>query len=249
MNQHLLRHTSLLLILLLFTSSSQAGTLSVIESERWVTVAQVFDGDTFTTTGGERVRLLGINTPEIAHNRQPAQPMGDEARRRLQTMIGGQTVRLAFDHDKLDDYGRTLAQVYLRNNLWVNASLLQEGYAHVYTFAPNFRWSSELLAAEQHARQEKRGIWRTNRFRILPAEQAGENQVGQFRMIRGQATHVTAWGFQLAGLHITIPVRYRKWFKQSPPVSTGQSVLVRGVIRASRSGTYDLALHSSFDME
>ncbi|TLS69202.1 thermonuclease family protein [Mariprofundus erugo] len=239
----------LLLILLLFGSSAQAGTLSVIRSDRWVTVARVFDGDTFTTTSGERVRLLGINTPEIAHGQQPAQPMGHEARQRLNTMIQGQTVRLAFDRDKFDDYGRTLAQVYLRNGLWVNADLVQKGFAHVYTFAPNFRWSRELIVAEQHARKAGTGIWRTNRFRVLPAEQAGADQIGQFRVIRGQVSHIEPWGFRLARLRITIPVRYRQWFKQPTPVTPEQIVLVRGIIRLSRSGTYDLALHSPFDME
>ncbi|MFQ5519572.1 MAG: thermonuclease family protein, partial [Mariprofundus sp.] len=128
---------SALICLLLISAGADAGTLSVIGQARWVSVASVFDGDTFRTSSGEKVRLLGINTPEIAHGSQPGQAYASKAARRLSSLIGGKSVQLRTDKEKRDKYGRTLAQVYLRDGQWVNRILVEEGLAQVYTFAPN----------------------------------------------------------------------------------------------------------------
>ncbi len=234
---------------LLLAANAQAGTISHIGKGEWARVARVIDGDTFRTRKGDKVRLLGINTPEIAHGRQPPQPYGREARARLRELIGGRAVRLDYDREKRDAYGRKLAQVHRRDGLWINALLLREGLAHVYTFTPNLRWCAPLLAEERKARAAHRGIWKTRRFRVLRAGEAGARQIGQFRLVRGRIEDAGRWRFRLGKLRISVPRASRAFFPKGLQVREGDAVLVRGFIRAGRGGKLWLALHSPCDIE
>ncbi len=244
------RVSTILICLLLFTvNAAQAGTFSVVGKSRWVSVAYIFDGDTFRTRSGERIRLLGINTPEVAHNAQREQPYAKQAKRRLTQLITGKSVRLSLDKEKRDKYGRTLAQVYLRDGRWVNNMLVAEGLAHVYTFAPNFYWADKLLRTEKKARNDKRGLWKSSRFRILDASEVSSRQIGQFRLVRGYVDARQAWRFRLGKkLTISVPRKSRQWFSASDLPQNGQKVILRGMIRVSSTGHRYLALHSRFDI-
>jgi len=235
--------------LLCWACTSSAGTLSLVTQSRWVEVAYVYDGDTFRTVRGEKVRLLGINTPEVAHNTEPGQAFGKQARKRLVQLLQGETVRLRMDRDARDNYGRLLAQVWLRDGTWINALLLREGLAHVYTFAPNFHWTSALLEAETIARQAKKGIWSGERFRVLKAAEVSRRHIGQFRIVAGKVSQPQAAAFRLGKLHVSIPRKYRIYFDPLPRFRAGQPVRVRGTIRTSSGGKLYLALHSPFDLE
>jgi len=229
---------------------AHGGTLSLISHGRWVDVGRILDGDTFKTSKGERVRLLGINTPEVAHEASPAQPMGEAATKALVGLIAGQTVRLAFDTQRKDDYGRTLAQVYLRNGAWVNGELVRTGMAHVYTFTPNLRWAGQLIQLESAARQARLGIWTTGRFGMLDANRVKADHLGQFRVIKGRVSRLSRnrLAFRLDKLNISVPRKYRAYFRSPIGLKAGDRVVVHGVVRASSSGLY-LALHSPFDVE
>lgn len=241
----------ILTILLLTAPAAAAGTLSQIGHDRWVTAAYIYDGDTFRTSDGEKIRLLGINTPESARNTEPGEPLAAKAKAKLKQLIAGQQLRLKFDRDKKDQYGRLLAQVFLRDGQWVNRLLVEAGLAHVYTFAPNFKWGEALLIAERKARQQQLGIWRQSHFRVLKAEQADRSQIGRFRLVEGRIDEVDGkgWSFRMDKLNISIPHKYRNWFGSTPDIQTGQRWLVRGKIRISSTGKLYLALHSPLDME
>ncbi|GAV19230.1 micrococcal nuclease [Mariprofundus micogutta] len=239
----------LLLCLCLFGNTAHAGTLSIVGHSRWVTVASVFDGDTFRTIAGEKVRLLGINTPEIAHDRQAAQVFGDKAKERLITLIAGKTVQLQFDNIKKDKYGRTLAHVYLRNGAWVNQQLVSEGLAHVYTFMPNHKGTKQLLQSERLARNNMAGIWKSEAFRILDVRSLSARHIGQYHLIRGYVKSAQRWRFNIGKLSVSVPRKHRQWFTPADLPETGKKVIVRGRIRMSVSGQLYLALHSPFDME
>ncbi len=230
-------------------ADATAGTLSHVGKGEWARAARVIDGDTFRTRKGEKIRLLGINTPEIAHGRQPPQPFGREAKQRLRELIANRAVRLDYDIEKRDAYGRKLAQVHRRDDLWVNALLVREGLAHVYTFPPNLRWCRALLAEERKARAAKRGIWNTRRFRVLRAGEAGMAHVGQFRLVRGRIKREGRWRFRLGKLRVTVPRKDRAFFPEGLSARDGDSVLARGFIRAGRKGELYLALHSPCDIE
>jgi len=238
------------LLCLLPYSVAHSGTLSIISHSRWVNVASISDGDTFKTTKGERIRLLGINTPEVAHRASPAQRMGNTASKALSNMIAGRTVRLAFDEQSKDDYGRTLAQVYLGDGTWVNGEMLRAGMAHAYTFTPNVRWAAQLVQLEKPARQARRGIWKTERFEMLDANKVTTEHLGQFRVISGQITQINrnGFGFRMGKLKVSIPRKYRSYFSSPLNIQVGKDVVVHGVVRASTSGLY-VPLHSPYDVE
>ncbi|MDQ6973105.1 MAG: thermonuclease family protein [Mariprofundaceae bacterium] len=213
-------------------------------------MSKIFDGDTFKTTRGEHIRLLGINTPEVAHSQSPGQIMGQAASKELARIISGKTVRLAFDQQHKDVYGRTLAQVYLRDGSWVNGEMVRRGMAHVYTFVPNLRWAEKLIRLEGIARQSRLGIWKTSRFSVLDAGKVDSSHLGQFRIVQGSVSSLKTkgWKFKLGRLTISVPRKYRSYFKDFHNIVKGDHVTVRGVVRASSSGLY-LALHSPADVE
>jgi len=247
-----LQLAGIIVISVIFLSARPAfsGTLSIVSHDRWVSVGRVLDGDTFRTTQGEKIRLLGINTPEIAHTSSPAQPLGYQATNALRHLIAGKTVRLTFDTQRKDAYGRTLAHVYLRNGLWVNGELVRLGMAHVYTFTPNLRRAGRLLALERQARQARLGIWQSGRFKMLNANQVRTAYLGQFRVVKGRITKLRRnhMAFRVGTLNVSIPRKYRAWFRPPPRLHVGDTVVVHGVIRAAPSGLY-LALHTPFDLE
>jgi len=236
--------------LLLAASFAEAGTLSTVGRDQWVKAERIFDGDTFMAKSGERVRLLGINAPEVIHETKPSQVFGKRSGALLRRLIQGRIVRLKTDREIRDVYGRLLAQVYLRDGTWINREMVRRGMAHVYTFTPNIRWASALAAAEKDARKKKIGIWATERFRILEAKEVRPVHVGQFRLVRGIVHHRPGkgYGFLLGNLLIHIPRAYRYYFRHVPKVRNGMRVIVHGMIRI-RSGALFLALHSSTDLE
>ncbi|MDQ6989910.1 MAG: thermonuclease family protein [Mariprofundaceae bacterium] len=239
------------LILAVFSlQSAQAGTLSWVSQDRWVTVKRVIDGDTFVTRKGEKVRLLGMNTPETRHRSSPAQPFGKQAKIALTTLIANQQVRLTFDREKQDKYQRTLAHVYLRGGLWVNAEMLRLGLAHVYTFTPNIAAAKKLLHVEQQAIAENKGMWGHKRWKTLTPKQLKTSMLGQFRLLRGKVEKVDkkGWKFYIGKLAVSIPRKYRKGFKARDKVRRGDMVLVRGRLRMSKKGQWFLSVHTPSDI-
>ena len=119
---------------------------------------RVIDGDTLELDGGERVRLIGVDTPESVDPRRPVQYFGKAAAAFTRRLAEGRAVRLAYDDDTRDRYGRTLAYVYLEDGSFLNAEIIRQGYGHAYTRFP-FRYQQEFLALEREARENSRGFW------------------------------------------------------------------------------------------
>jgi len=236
--------------LLLVANIAMTGTLSTVGKDQWVRVDRVFDGDTFRARNGERVRLLGINAPEVNHETRPGEILGEQSGALLSQLVKGKTVRLKTDREIRDIYGRLLAQVYLQDGTWVNREMILRGMAHVYTFTPNIRWASDLATAEKQARKERLGIWATRRFRVLAAGELHAAQTGQFRLIRGVIDGLSKKGysFRLQNLFVHIPRAYRNYFRNPPGIHNKMHVVVHGKIRM-RNGRLFLSLHSPTDLE
>ncbi len=122
------------------------------------TVSRVVDGDTIEVTGGERVRLIGIDTPEVYGG---AECYGQQASAYMRQQLPvGTAVRLVYDVERLDRFWRSLAYVYrLPDGLFVNAALVREGYASVATYPPNVAHVDEFLALQRQAREAAVGLW------------------------------------------------------------------------------------------
>jgi micrococcal nuclease len=136
-------------------------------SEALCRVASITDGDTFRCEeGGRRVRLLLIDTPEMAQA-----PYGAQARDALAELLPlHEDVTLQIDVDPEDQYGRTLAYVALRDGRIANEELLRRGFAVVYVFPPNVRHVDRFRAAAAEAQAERRGLWEVDAFSCAPSE-------------------------------------------------------------------------------
>jgi len=120
-------------------------------------VRYVHDGDTLFLTDDRKVRLLGIDTPEVGEH---AECWGDVARDRLRELLPeGTRVRTVADVQPYDRYGRSLLFLFTDDGALVNLDLIRDGYAEAVVLKPNVLWSDELEAAEDAARAERLGIW------------------------------------------------------------------------------------------
>ncbi|HEX2048831.1 MAG TPA: thermonuclease family protein [Acidimicrobiales bacterium] len=124
-------------------------------------VRTVVDGDTIEISGGERVRLIGIDTPETKDPNRPVGCFGREATRFTATLLPrGTPVRLVGDVEQRDRFDRLLAYVYRRaDGLFVNAELLRRGYAQLLTIPPNVAHTDEFVAIAAQARESSQGLW------------------------------------------------------------------------------------------
>jgi len=117
------------------------------------------DGDTVVLDGNEKVRLIGINTPESVDPRRPVQWYGKEASAYTAGLLRGRRVRVEHDVERKDRYGRTLAYLHLEDGTFVNLRLVEEGYALAYRYPPNVKYAEEFRLAERRARESKKGLW------------------------------------------------------------------------------------------
>jgi len=123
-----------------------------------VLVKRVIDGNTLALSTGEKVRPIGVDTPETKDPRKPVQYFGKEATAFTQRLTEGKSLRLEYDQQHQDKYGRTLAYVYLENGTFVNAEIIRQGFGFAHTRFP-FKYLEEFRQFEREARQAKRGLW------------------------------------------------------------------------------------------
>ena len=122
-------------------------------------VTRVVDGDTIEIEGGEKVRYIGIDTPETVDPRKPVQCFGVEASKKNKELVEGKTVRLEKDSTDRDKYSRLLRYVWV-GDLFVNLELVKQGFANSYSYPPDIKYQKEFLAAETEAREAQRGLWK-----------------------------------------------------------------------------------------
>jgi len=116
-------------------------------------VREVIDGDTLILSNSERVRLIGINTPE--HGRY----YFNEAKDVLEMLVLGKEVKLEKDVTDRDMYGRLLRYVYV-GDLFVNLEMVKRGFANAYTYPPDVKYTESFLEAERYARLHETGLWK-----------------------------------------------------------------------------------------
>jgi len=126
-------------------------------------VIRVVDGDTIVVSPNERVRLIGVDTPETVHPKKAVACFGKQAKQFTRDAVEGKTIRLVLDNVNTkrrhrDRYGRTLAYAYLADGTMLNAELIRQGYAHAYTRFP-FRYLVEFRQIERAARTQGLGLW------------------------------------------------------------------------------------------
>jgi len=132
--------------------------IATVSYAQTYTVLRVIDGDTIMLTTGERVQLIGVDTPETVHPQKPVEYFGIEASAFTKGMCEGKVVRLELDQTKRDIYDRLLAYVYLEDGTFLNAEIIKQGYGHAYTKFP-FKYMEEFREFEREARENRKGLW------------------------------------------------------------------------------------------
>ncbi|MEK6272822.1 MAG: thermonuclease family protein [Actinomycetota bacterium] len=147
---------------------SQGGDDEALGRSVSAQVARVIDGDTIEVSidgQEEDVRYIGVDTPETVKPGAPVQCYGPQASAENHRLVEGRTVRLVFDRERRDAYGRLLAYVYTRargdagRSRLVNAALIRDGYARTLTIAPNTAHASALRRLQGRAGRAGRGLW------------------------------------------------------------------------------------------
>ena len=143
-----------------------------------ILVTRVIDGDTVQLESGERVRLIGIDTPEMHESDKlhrdsqrsgqdiaAIKAMGRKAYEFTRALVEGKRVSLEFDVEKYDRYDRLLAYIYLKDGTFVNAEIVKQGYASLMTYPPNVKYADLFLKLYKEARQQERGLWKEIGFK------------------------------------------------------------------------------------
>jgi endonuclease YncB( thermonuclease family) len=134
-------------------------TSSSASDRPYLEVKFVYDGDTILLSNGEKVRYLGIDSPEIDHEGGKSDPLAWDARRVNLEILKKHQVRLEFDIEKRDRYDRLLAYVFMDDGRLISELMVLKGYAHVLRIKPNFKYWERLLVAQRKAMKEGVGIW------------------------------------------------------------------------------------------
>ncbi len=145
-----------------FLNTPEKGGIATIGT--YYKVTKVTDGDTLHVEidgVDEKVRLIGINTPETVDPRTTVQCFGKEASARMKELAEGKTVKLEYDDTQSlrDTYGRLLAYVYLEDGEMINRKMIADGYAYEYTYMTPYRYQAEFRDLQNLARTSGRGLW------------------------------------------------------------------------------------------
>ena len=152
------------------------------------------DGDTLRLADGRLIRLIGINTPEMARKGLPAEPFAKQARLAVKLLLedsmqdGVAIVGLQYDVERKDRYGRTLAHVYLQDGRNLQANLLSNGLAAHIVVPPNLGHRKCYREAELEVRASHDGVWGSS-FKPIPVESLPRDTKG-FRVITGRVINI-----------------------------------------------------------
>lgn len=157
----------------------------------------VIDGDTVITSDGTHIRLIGIDTPEIDYRRGHAEPLAYRARDFLKQLIRTNTMVLVqYGTERTDQYGRTLAHLFLVDGTNIQLHLLQSGLAVPLTYPPNTQHSDCYYRAADTARMERRGLWDLPDYQTLAASELPPDTQG-YRVISMKVKSIVSSKYSL----------------------------------------------------
>ena len=168
----------------------------VLPGGEWADVEYIYDGDTLRLSDGRKIRLLGVNTPELAQlkglSNKPSQALADDARAAVtQFFAKSARVRLVYDAERRDRYKRTLAHVFNSQGDSLETYLLRQGLAFHIAIPPNLALAKCFAAIAEQARSKQLGVWSHQDWR--PLEVLDTKKTG-FRRVRGRVETITKNG-------------------------------------------------------
>lgn len=152
-----------------------------------ITVTEVIDGDTIKLANGKLLRYIGIDTPETRIKKNgkflySPQPFSLEATQFNKDLVEGKSVKIEFDVEKVDKYGRLLGYCFV-NDTFVNAKMLEEGYAVLYSRPPNVKYTDLFVTVQRQAQSNQKGLWVV--YAIIDHAQANQ-YINQIRTVQGK---------------------------------------------------------------
>jgi len=234
----------LLTSIFLLTGNPQPVTASTCQAKKTteqVQVVYVYDGDTVKLSDGRRLRLIGINTPELRNEEQQTQPLADAARSALQRLLEthNRILLLQYGRQDHDHYGRLLAHAFLEDGENVAVFLLQQGLATTLVVPPN-SWAADCYQlVENEARLDRKGLWALPGYQPQAAATLPLGARG-FHIVHGhvsgiRTTRHTIWVDIDGPLVLQVSKKDRVNF-DSLDTLIGQQVEVRGWVRQDRDG-------------
>lgn len=217
----------------------QASTCPAATVDERTQMVHVYDGDTVKLKDGRRLRLIGINTPEVGNKDKPVQPLAEAARAALQDLLDTHngTLLLQYGQEEHDHYGRLLAHVFLEDGGNVAVSLLQQGLATTLVVPPNAWGIRCYQVIENKARHDRRGLWalpgyQPQQAHTLPLDSRG------FRIVQGRVSGLrnsryTVWVDLDGPLVLQIAKKDLDYF-DSLEALVGQQIEARGWIKQDR---------------
>jgi endonuclease YncB( thermonuclease family) len=149
----------LISLLLIVSISCHPRVISNPQDGPHFQIIRIIDGDTIEVDTVGLVRLIGVDTPELYHPTRPVQYLAEGASQYTKSISDGKNVRLEFDRESFDKYGRRLAYVYFEDGRMLNAEIIKNGYGFAYTKYP-FRYIEKFIGYEREAREKGFGLWR-----------------------------------------------------------------------------------------
>ena len=162
-----------------------AVKLSIIPTESYYQIKKIHDGDTILLENGTKLRLLGINTPEVSKRDKIADEGGEEAKQWLIEKLKGTKIKLRYDLERKDKYGRVLAHVFTKNNEHINLQLVAYGLAIANIYPPNLKYADKLIAAQQQAELQQLGLWNMSAYAVKNVNDFDSKKYRGWQRIKG----------------------------------------------------------------
>lgn len=194
-----------------------ASALSINPGAAYYWVDKVYDGDTVLLSHGPKVRLLGINTPEVSGRYKSAEQGGQEAKAWLTQRLAGQKIRLEGDSEAEDHYQRKLGYLFDEQGHNINLELVRNGLAMVSVFPPNLKYLSAFIEAQQQAESEHLGVWAYPEYAVKAYQDLNSDNIQGWQRVSGRIIAVKQgekhrylqFSDQVA---VKIPEQFQSWF-------------------------------------
>ncbi len=220
--------------------------------QNWTQVKTIVDGDTLHLQDDRKIRLIGINTPELGHRGEASDPFGLQAWQAVWKLLANnKKVGLYYDRERKDRYKRTLAYVVLPDGTSIEEYLLRQGLALSIVVLPNDRNLSCYRTLEQQARKAGKGLWQLPEMQWFQAAKLSAKAEG-YRFVSGRVLAYNKSRKYLylklsKNLSVQIARKDQKKFKHLKSL-VGKKIQVRGWIHRYK-GKQNLRLRVRDNLE
>ncbi|CAA6824637.1 MAG: Unknown protein [uncultured Thiotrichaceae bacterium] len=231
--------------------SANASNCSPSSSTEIATVKWVYDGDTVKLTDGRKIRIIGIDTPEMPRKNKKGEAFAGQATKALREKLAANNnqVRLQIGKKTVDKYHRQLAHLFTPDQQNLSEWLLEQGLATTLLIHPNFTFAECYQKAERRAQLAKTNIWSQTDFQIQTPAQLDKQFTGYVRLkgtvhrIKHRKRRVTLALDEK--IYITIKEPELKLFKNLDELA-GKTITVSGLLYRHKKNAYIRLLHPSY---